>query len=119
MSFFSTTDIGRTTNRFSQDLQLVDMELPLSVLNTVLCKSSRAVNFSQKLMILPSRFDVYCAIDYRVYLHYIYRSNGPRLLGSVLLYPEILSPHISPVEIYGDRGESAVVRSLHRDTFWN
>ncbi|KAI2791871.1 ABC transporter atnG [Penicillium oxalicum] len=36
MSFFHTTDVGQTTNRFSQDLQLIDMELPLAVLNTIL-----------------------------------------------------------------------------------
>ncbi|RAK71485.1 P-loop containing nucleoside triphosphate hydrolase protein [Aspergillus fijiensis CBS 313.89] len=36
MSFFHTTDVGHTTNRFSQDLQLIDMELPLAVLNTIL-----------------------------------------------------------------------------------
>ncbi|KAJ5715595.1 ABC transporter integral membrane type 1 [Penicillium malachiteum] len=36
MSYFHTTDIGETTNRFSQDLQLIDMELPLAVLNTIL-----------------------------------------------------------------------------------
>ncbi|KAF2475450.1 canalicular multispecific organic anion transporter 1 [Lindgomyces ingoldianus] len=41
MTFFSTTDTGVTLNRFSQDLQLIDMELPVSALNTfatfVLC----------------------------------------------------------------------------------
>ncbi|CAJ2506119.1 Uu.00g002490.m01.CDS01 [Anthostomella pinea] len=41
MSFFAATDTGVTLNRFSQDLQLIDMELPLSALNTfasfVLC----------------------------------------------------------------------------------
>ncbi|MCJ1413888.1 hypothetical protein MMC32_000213 [Xylographa parallela] len=36
MSFFTTTDLGITTNRFTQDLQLIDMELPISLLNTVL-----------------------------------------------------------------------------------
>lgn len=41
MSFFAATDAGVTINRFSQDLQLIDMDLPLSALNTfatfVLC----------------------------------------------------------------------------------
>ncbi|KAI6774795.1 hypothetical protein HG530_001553 [Fusarium avenaceum] len=41
MSFFASTDTGTTINRFSQDLQLIDMDLPLSALNTfatfVLC----------------------------------------------------------------------------------
>lgn len=34
MTFFATTDTGVTLNRFSQDLQLIDMELPVSALNT-------------------------------------------------------------------------------------
>jgi hypothetical protein len=34
MSFFSNTDTGVTVNRFSQDLMLIDMELPLAALNT-------------------------------------------------------------------------------------
>ena len=33
MSYFSTTDTGITLNRFSQDLQLIDMDLPVSALN--------------------------------------------------------------------------------------
>ncbi|KAJ4013233.1 hypothetical protein NW752_007528 [Fusarium irregulare] len=41
MSFFAANDSGTTINRFSQDLQLIDMDLPLSALNTfatfVLC----------------------------------------------------------------------------------
>jgi ATP-binding cassette subfamily C (CFTR/MRP) protein 1 len=35
MSFFSTTDTGVTTNRFSQDLNLVDSELPLALIDAV------------------------------------------------------------------------------------
>ncbi|CAG9989646.1 unnamed protein product [Clonostachys byssicola] len=41
MSFFAKTDAGITINRFSQDLQLIDMDLPITALNTfatfVLC----------------------------------------------------------------------------------
>jgi ATP-binding cassette subfamily C (CFTR/MRP) protein 1 len=33
MSFFATTDTGITTNRFSQDVQLIDSELPISLLD--------------------------------------------------------------------------------------
>lgn len=33
MSYFSNTDTGVTLNRFSQDLQLIDMDLPISALN--------------------------------------------------------------------------------------
>ncbi|EEA22217.1 hypothetical protein TMatcc_008346 [Talaromyces marneffei ATCC 18224] len=34
-SFFASTDTGVTLNRFSQDLQLIDMELPVAALNTI------------------------------------------------------------------------------------
>ncbi|RDK41575.1 ABC transporter [Aspergillus phoenicis ATCC 13157] len=34
ISFFHTTDSGVTTNKFSQDMQLVDMELPLALVET-------------------------------------------------------------------------------------
>jgi ATP-binding cassette subfamily C (CFTR/MRP) protein 1 len=38
MSFFSTVDTGVTLNRFSQDLMLIDMELPITALNTFASK---------------------------------------------------------------------------------
>jgi ABC-type multidrug transport system fused ATPase/permease subunit len=36
MSFFATTDTGITTNRFSQDLELIDMELPVALIRTAM-----------------------------------------------------------------------------------
>ena len=38
MMFHSTTDTGITVNRFSQDLQLIDMELPSAALGVVMGK---------------------------------------------------------------------------------
>ena len=35
MSFFDSTAAGKTINRFSQDLQLIDTELPYNLLGTV------------------------------------------------------------------------------------
>lgn len=36
MSFFASTDTGITTNRFSQDLELIDMELPVALIRTAM-----------------------------------------------------------------------------------
>lgn len=37
LSFFTTTDTGTTVNRFSQDMSLIDMELPSAYLELVAC----------------------------------------------------------------------------------
>ncbi|KAK4208910.1 hypothetical protein QBC37DRAFT_60766 [Rhypophila decipiens] len=63
ISFFVTTDSGITLNRFSQDLQLIDMELPISALNTfatfILCIAQ---------MILIGVGTVYAAISFPIVL---------------------------------------------------
>ncbi|KAL5045769.1 hypothetical protein BDW71DRAFT_183332 [Aspergillus fruticulosus] len=67
MLFFSTTDSGSILNRFSQDLQLIDMELPVAVINTfailVLCI------FSMIFMGIASK---YAAISFPIVLLTIY-----------------------------------------------
>lgn len=45
MLFFSTTDSGSILNRFSQDLQLIDMELPIAAINT----------FASRSLFIPTR----------------------------------------------------------------
>lgn len=40
MAFFSNTDTGVTTNRFSQDFMYIDSELPLALLDFIECKPS-------------------------------------------------------------------------------
>ena len=67
MSFFSTTDTGVTLNRFSQDLQLIDMDLPISALNFftafVLCLAQ---------IILIGVSSVYAAASFPVLLVAVY-----------------------------------------------
>jgi hypothetical protein len=45
-AFFVNTDVGTITNRFGQDMELVDMTLPLAALNAVFCKPSPTTNRS-------------------------------------------------------------------------
>jgi ABC-type multidrug transport system fused ATPase/permease subunit len=67
MSFFSITDTGVTVNRFSQDLMLIDMELPVAALNTfatfVLCIAQ---------MILIGVASIYAAIAFPIILGALY-----------------------------------------------
>ncbi|GAT29334.1 ABC multidrug transporter [Aspergillus luchuensis] len=46
MLFFSKTDSGAILNRFSQDLQLIDMELPIAAINTFANLEEKAPLFS-------------------------------------------------------------------------
>ncbi|BCS17450.1 uncharacterized protein APUU_10278A [Aspergillus puulaauensis] len=67
MRFLSTTDSGSILNRFSQDLQLIDMELPVAAINVVvtffLCVAQ---------MILVAVASVYAAIAFPVVLLSLY-----------------------------------------------
>ncbi|KAK0613977.1 ABC transporter [Immersiella caudata] len=67
MSFFVNTDTGVTLNRFSQDLQLIDMELPVAALNTfttfILCIAQMA---------LIGVGSIYAAISFPIVLFALY-----------------------------------------------
>lgn len=67
MSFFSTTDTGITLNRFSQDLQLIDMDLPISALN---CFTAFMLCIAQIILIGVS--SVYAAISFPVWFVALY-----------------------------------------------
>ncbi|KAH8204385.1 hypothetical protein TruAng_001436 [Truncatella angustata] len=51
LSFFGVTDIGSITNRFSQDMNLVDAELPFSLINFV---TNGLTCLAQAFMIIPA-----------------------------------------------------------------
>ncbi|KAK8047506.1 P-loop containing nucleoside triphosphate hydrolase protein [Apiospora saccharicola] len=51
ITFFSVTDIGSITNRFSQDINLIDAELPFSLINFV---TNGLTSLAQALMIIPA-----------------------------------------------------------------
>ena len=67
LTFFSATDTGVTLNRFSQDLQLVDMDLPLSALNFV-----AALILCLAQIILIGVSSVYAAISFPVCFLFVY-----------------------------------------------
>lgn len=67
LTFFSTTDTGVTLNRFSQDLQLVDMDLPLSALNFV---AAFILCLAQIILIGVS--SIYAAISFPVCFLFVY-----------------------------------------------
>ena len=67
MSFFSTTDTGTTLNRFSQDLQLIDMDLPISALNFF---TSLVLCLAQVILIGIST--VFAAISFPVWFIALY-----------------------------------------------
>ncbi|KAL9585492.1 MAG: hypothetical protein Q9212_001498, partial [Teloschistes hypoglaucus] len=67
MSFFATTDTGITINRFSQDLQLIDMDLPIAALNFftafVLCIAQ---------IILIGVSTIYAAVSFPIWIVVLY-----------------------------------------------
>ncbi|KAF4874091.1 ABC transporter atnG [Colletotrichum siamense] len=81
LSFFSNTDIGVTLNRFSQDIQLVDRQLPPAILSLTIFKLivQTALLFSaQKMMTLA--FPLVVVAIYIVQRVYLRTSRQLRLL---------------------------------------
>ncbi|MCJ1314026.1 hypothetical protein MMC25_007706 [Agyrium rufum] len=68
MAFFTSVDNGVTLNRFSQDLELIDMELPLSVVAVTVCISLGTVQ--AVLMAVASRY-IAIAFPFIILVFYI------------------------------------------------
>ncbi|KAK2779173.1 ABC transporter [Colletotrichum kahawae] len=83
-AFFSKIDNGEILNRFSEDMQLLDMDLPSNLLNytstgvTILAKVIILVVFSQYL---GATLPFLCAILYFLQRFYLQTSRQVRLLG--------------------------------------
>jgi ABC-type multidrug transport system fused ATPase/permease subunit len=67
LSFFTNTDTGVVTNLFSQDLNLIDTELPEATLNTLFCLF---IALGQAAVMLTS--SVYLAISYPILAAFLY-----------------------------------------------
>ncbi|KAI4198547.1 MAG: hypothetical protein LQ350_005206 [Teloschistes chrysophthalmus] len=67
MSFFATTDTGITINRFSQDLQLIDMDLPIAALNFF---TAFMLCIAQIILIGVS--SVYAAVSFPIWIVALY-----------------------------------------------
>ncbi|KAK1675557.1 P-loop containing nucleoside triphosphate hydrolase protein [Colletotrichum godetiae] len=55
LSFFATTNTGSIVNRFSRDIQLIDAELPISLLNVA---ANGLICIAQALMIIPASYQL-------------------------------------------------------------
>ncbi|KAK1624645.1 P-loop containing nucleoside triphosphate hydrolase protein [Colletotrichum phormii] len=55
LSFFATTSTGSIVNKFSQDIQLIDAELPISLLNVA---ANGLICIAQALMIIPASYQL-------------------------------------------------------------
>ncbi|TKA67675.1 hypothetical protein B0A49_10530 [Cryomyces minteri] len=82
-AFLSSTDIGSILNRFSQDMQLIDGELPLGFMNLVL---SSFFALGQAILIIVSSpsvglaFPLILAVLYAVQKYYLRTSRQLRFL---------------------------------------
>ncbi|KAL4971316.1 P-loop containing nucleoside triphosphate hydrolase protein [Aspergillus desertorum] len=83
LSFFTNTDTGVITNLFSQDLNLIDTELPEATLNTLFCVSQ---SIGQAAVMLTSSaylaisYPILGALLYLVQKYYLRTSRQLRLL---------------------------------------
>ncbi|KAH8693924.1 ABC transporter [Talaromyces proteolyticus] len=83
MVFFSLTDAGETVNRFSQDLELIDFELPLALLNMslafLLCVAQLII-IAVSAKYIAATIPVCCVAYFFIQKFYIRTSRQLRLM---------------------------------------
>ncbi|KAL5364489.1 P-loop containing nucleoside triphosphate hydrolase protein [Aspergillus floccosus] len=83
LSFFTNTDTGVVTNLFSQDLNLIDTELPEATLNTLFCvfqSIGQAAVMLTSSVYLAVSYPILGALLYLVQKYYLRTSRQLRLL---------------------------------------
>lgn len=83
LAFFSNTDTGATLNRFSQDIQLIDGELPLSLFNvvaTTLEAVGQAILIASATWYIAIIFPFLLAVFYYVQNYYLRTSRQLRFM---------------------------------------
>ncbi|KAL4960800.1 putative ABC multidrug transporter [Aspergillus stella-maris] len=83
LSFFSNTDTGVIANLFSQDLNLIDTELPEATLNTLFCvfqSAGQAAVMLTSSVYLAISYPILGALLYFVQKYYLRTSRQLRLL---------------------------------------
>lgn len=83
LAFFSTTDNGVTLNRFSQDIQLIDGELPRSFFNVVtdiLAATGQALLIATATWYIALCFPFLLAVFYYIQKYYLRTSRQLRFM---------------------------------------
>ena len=83
LSFITSTDIGSLTNRFSQDMRLLDHSLPLSLLvvvNTLFLCVGQAILIATASVYIAISFPALIAVYFIVQRYYLRTSRQLRLL---------------------------------------
>lgn len=93
MDFFATAESGRTLNRFSQDLQIIDMELPLAVIGTAI--SFFTVIAQSVVIILESPWTGFAVLALAIILLFVFRVYLRTTLRLRALDIELKSPVLS------------------------
>lgn len=124
LSFFTSTDSGQIVNRFSQDLNVLDMELPIAFVQLAFNVTSailQAIFIVRDYLIFvtvplpPKKFLIKQLLIppcRTVYLHLLFRRRSTGCISSDVLGAEILPAYLTPNQTHGSRGQSTTLQQF-------
>ena len=83
LAFFTNTDTGETLNRFSQDIQLIDGEIPQNLLNGVISALAAVGNaglIASATWYILASFPILLAVIYSIQKYYLRTSRQLRFM---------------------------------------